>query len=88
VTLRVAEKPDALTVPRNAVVDRAGEKLVFIADGQIARARTVETGIESPELVEVTAGLQEGEIVVTVGAAALSDGDAIVVPEAGTGRVQ
>lgn len=88
VTLRVAEKPDALTVPRNAVVDRAGEKLVFIADGGKVRARKVETGIESPELVEITAGLQEGEIVVTVGAAALSDGDAIVVPGAGTEGVQ
>jgi RND family efflux transporter MFP subunit len=88
VTLRVAEKPDALTVPRNAVVDRAGEKLVFIADGALARARKVETGIESPALVEITAGLQEGEIVVTVGAAARSDGDAIVVPGAGTEGVQ
>ena len=88
VTLRVAEKPDALTVPRNAVVDRAGEKLVFIAEGAKARARKVETGIEGPELIEITAGLQEGEIVVTVGAAALSDGDAIVVPGAGPGRVQ
>jgi hypothetical protein len=54
----------------------------------VARARKVETGIDSPELVEITAGLREGEIVVTVGAAALSDGDAIVVPGAGTGGVQ
>src|SRR5690606_26425788 len=82
VTMRVAEKPNALVVPRNAVVDRGGQKLVFVTDGQRATSRTVEVGIESPDLVEVTAGLQEGETIVTVGAAALNDGDAIVVPAA------
>ena len=83
VELRVAQKPAALAVPRNAIVDQAGERGVFVVDGQNARYRKVETGIQSPALIEVLSGLQEGERVVTTGAGALRDGDRIVLPGAG-----
>jgi RND family efflux transporter MFP subunit len=84
VSLRVADKPDALTVPRNAIVEQPGARGVFVVDGQTARFRTVETGLESPERVEVLAGVREGERVVTTGAGALQDGDRLVL--AGAGR--
>jgi RND family efflux transporter MFP subunit len=83
VDLRVGDKPDALSVPRNAVVDHGGARGVFVADGQTARFRKVETGIQSPERVEILSGLREGERVVTTGAGALADGDRIVLPGAG-----
>jgi RND family efflux transporter MFP subunit len=83
VDLRVGQKADALTVPRNAVLDQNGERVVFVVDGQNARRRVVETGMQSPEKIEVTAGVLEGERVVTVGAGALRDGDRIVLPVAG-----
>jgi len=83
VSLRVGDKPDALTVPRNAIVEQPGARGVFVVDGQTARFRAVETGIESPERVEVVAGLREGERVVTTGAGALQDGDRLVLPGAG-----
>ncbi|HUF23856.1 MAG TPA: efflux RND transporter periplasmic adaptor subunit [Vicinamibacterales bacterium] len=83
VSLRVGDKPDALTVPRNAIVERPGARGVFVVDGQTARFRTVETGIENPERVEVVAGVREGERVVTTGAGALQDGDRLVLPGAG-----
>jgi RND family efflux transporter MFP subunit len=84
VTLRVAERADALSVPRNAVVDRDGKKVVYVIDGQTARERQVELGIEGPERVEIRAGLAEGDAIVTVGAAALHDGDRIALPSAPT----
>lgn len=88
VTLRVADKTNALTVPRNAVIDRGGERLVFVADGDRARQRTVQTGIEAPDRIEILSGVAEGERIVTIGAGALNDGDPIVVQAAGSGRTQ
>ena len=83
VVLRVAEKKGVLTVPRNAVIDRNGAKVVFVVDGTTARMRKVEIGIQGPDRVEVTAGLRDGERVVTTGASALQDGDRITLPNAG-----
>ncbi|HEX6324890.1 MAG TPA: efflux RND transporter periplasmic adaptor subunit [Vicinamibacterales bacterium] len=83
VSLRVGDKPDALTVPRNAIVEQPGARGVFVVDGQTARFRTVETGMESPERVEIVAGVREGERVVTTGAGALQDGDRLVLPGGG-----
>ncbi|MEX2270940.1 MAG: efflux RND transporter periplasmic adaptor subunit [Vicinamibacterales bacterium] len=85
VELRVAEKPDALSVPRNAMVDQQGARGVFVVEGNVAKFRAVETGIQGPVQVEVVAGLREGERVVTTGAGALQDGDRVVVPGAGRG---
>ena len=83
VDLRVADKPNAMSVPRNAIVEQNGRRGVFVADGTTARFRAVETGIQSPERVEIVSGLREGERVVTTGAAALADGDRIVLPGGG-----
>lgn len=80
VSLRVADKPNALTVPRNAVVTRGAEQVVYVIDGNVARQRLVELGIQGPERVEITSGIREGEQVAATGAAALQDGDRIVLP--------
>ena len=40
-------------------------EIVFCLEGGQARARQVTTGIQSDELIEITAGLTEGETVVT-----------------------
>jgi len=70
------ERPNALVVPANAVVDIGGQRGVFLAQGDnVATFRPVEIGLESDERVEVRSGLSEGDRVVTTGAAALSDGD-------------
>lgn len=83
VNLRVAQKPDAIAVPRNAIVERPGERGVFVVDGQAARYRKVEVGIQAPDRVEIVAGVREGERVVTTGSGALRDGDRIILPGAG-----
>jgi Cu(I)/Ag(I) efflux system membrane fusion protein len=60
---------DALVVPRDAVVPGSGEARVFVdvGDGHFA-PRVVTTGAEREGLVEIVAGLREGERVATVGA--------------------
>jgi len=75
----VADQPNALVVPRNAIVDLEGARGVFLAGDKKATFRPIQTGIVDQEAVEVTSGLADGDRVVTLGATSLRDGDPIVV---------
>jgi RND family efflux transporter MFP subunit len=77
VRLTVDERPDALTVPRSAVVDSEGRRGVFLIDGQTAKFQVVRTGLQDNERIEILEGLTEGTRVITTGALALRDGDRI-----------
>jgi HlyD family secretion protein len=80
VGITTEQRPNALVVPSNALVDIGGERGVFIAKADnTAEFRKVEIGIEEPTKAEILAGLEEGERVVTTGAAALTDGAAFLV---------
>ena len=79
-------KKDALVLPANAVIDLGGRRGVFIPQNEIAVFRTVQTGAEQDDLVEILGGLNEGETVITTGAAALRDGDRILLPGGRGGR--
>ncbi len=78
-------KPDALVVPKSAIVDTQGRKGVFLVQNEQAVFRAVSLGLEEPDRVEITDGLQEGEAVVTTGASALRDGARVLVAD-GTAR--
>jgi len=82
VRLTTAERPNALVVPRNAVVDTEGTRGIFLfdAESQTARFRTIEVGLQDETKVEVLNGVREGEPVITTGATALSDGDPVLLP--------
>jgi len=88
VSLTADRRDNALTVPRNAIVDIEGKHGVYVVDGQTVRFKEVRTGLQDPERVEVLNGLDEGQKVVTVGALALRDGDKITLTgqTAGQGR--
>ncbi len=60
--------PDGLTVPVDAVIDSGESKHVFVqtATGRF-EARTVETGWQMDQRVQILKGLQEGEAVVAAG---------------------
>ncbi len=77
VRLTVDRRPEALTVPRNAVVDSEGQRGVFLIDGQTATFQPVRTGLQDSDQIEILEGLPEGTRVVTTGALALRDGDRI-----------
>ena len=79
VRLTVERRPDALTVPRAAVVDQDGQRGVFLAVESMAQFVPLTTGIQNSDVIEVVDGLVDGQIVVTTGALALRDGDAIVL---------
>ncbi|MGE0449090.1 MAG: efflux RND transporter periplasmic adaptor subunit [Vicinamibacterales bacterium] len=77
----VVDKRDGvLVVPANAIVDVGGRKGVFLPDeGDVAKFQPVTLGMVQPDRVEITGGLAEGTQVVTTGAAALREGDRIVL---------
>lgn len=76
----VERKMNALLVPAKAVVDLRGQKGVFLPDeGDVARFKPITVGMSQPEVVEVVEGLQDGTRVITTGAAALREGDRIVL---------
>ena len=72
-------------MPRNSLVDVQGQRGVFLAGPDTATFRPVQTGLESENLVEVLSGVADGDRVDTLGAAALRDGDKIVLPGAQQG---
>jgi len=67
----------ALKVPLRALVRTDSSNYVFVVEGGRARRRVVETGLVSRGWVEIKSGLQEGDTVVTLGAAGLQDGETV-----------
>jgi membrane fusion protein (multidrug efflux system) len=73
------QRSDALTVPRTALLDDAGEAAVFaVREGKAVRV-PVTLGYLSGELAEIREGLAEGESVVTAGKVTLRDGTKVEV---------
>jgi multidrug efflux pump subunit AcrA (membrane-fusion protein) len=70
---------ERLVVPEDALVRRGQLDAVFVIDGDAARYRVVEAGERSRGVVEVRAGLVEGERVVVRPPASLTDGAAVAV---------
>ena len=65
-------------IPRTSVINTYGSWIVFIVDeGNIARRREVELGIENEKFFEVLGGIELGDRVVSQGQNFLSDGDPV-----------
>ncbi|MBK6599211.1 MAG: efflux RND transporter periplasmic adaptor subunit [Proteobacteria bacterium] len=72
-------RADALTIPRAALVENDDVRSVFIVAADKARQRTLTTGLTNGGDIEVLAGLDGSEQVVTVGQNGLKDGNAVRV---------
>jgi multidrug efflux pump subunit AcrA (membrane-fusion protein) len=66
-----------LSVPKGAVVERDGERVVFLARNDRAVRVAVETGQSYGGMLEARSGLHEGDIVVVDPPSALEDGSRI-----------
>ncbi|MEQ1912265.1 MAG: efflux RND transporter periplasmic adaptor subunit, partial [Vicinamibacterales bacterium] len=82
----VERRPNALVVPANSVIDLNGKKGVFMPEENVAKFKPVTLGMSHPDYVEIVEGLNEGMRVVSTGAAALREGDRIVLLGQGGGR--
>ena len=82
IRLVLDQKEDTISVPLNTVIETGGEKYVFVVDeNNIAHKTIVETGIKNDESIEITSGLNMGDVVVTTGQDFLSDGSTVSISE-------
>ncbi|MEE4273884.1 MAG: efflux RND transporter periplasmic adaptor subunit [Thermoanaerobaculales bacterium] len=74
IDLAVRSATDALTVPAIAVIPELGGKKVYVAVDGRAEPRPVTTGIRGDREVQITAGLEAGDLVISSGILQLQPG--------------
>lgn len=72
-----------ISLPRNTVIEKNGEKYVFVEKDGVVEKRIVTTGIDTGEQIEITSGIKVNEYVVTKGQTYLSDGEEVLVSNSG-----
>jgi len=66
--------PDALVVPLFALVDKGGERIIFVEKDGIAYSRTVSIGVIEGDRVQITEGLEAGDHVIVSGQTEVEEG--------------
>ncbi len=79
VDIDAEERLDVIFVPAESIVRAGQDVAVFVAIGTMAQRRSVMTGVENDDRVEIIAGVKAGELVVVRGQAGLVDGASISV---------
>ncbi|MBA3031514.1 MAG: efflux RND transporter periplasmic adaptor subunit [Gammaproteobacteria bacterium] len=86
-SVQIAAKAAALVVPEQSVVLRPAGKVVYViadADGKkTAQQRIVQAGAKKDGVIEIIAGLEEGELVAQDGAGFLTNGASVSIKEPG-----
>lgn len=77
IRLITSTEKDALMIPEKALVRRNGETFVYRVQGDTVEKVAVAIGLESSGAVEIVAGLEKGDRVVTEGASLLSPGSRV-----------
>ena len=90
-TLTLERRQDVLTIPVQALASRSlPVKVLTVGQDQRLEEREVETGLETPDRIEVVSGLREGEIVVVGARSGLRPGlkvePRLTAPAAGGSR--
>jgi len=75
------EKPEALVVPREAILEAGNEMFVFVVKGKQATRKPINIGYEQGRMVEVLKGLNVGDEVVIKGQQLIKDGSTVRVVE-------
>jgi membrane fusion protein (multidrug efflux system) len=77
VIVSLGVKQDAIVIPEQAIWPIGQDKTVYVVVDGKAQRRIVELGERQPGAVEITAGLEAGETVVTAGQMKLFEGAAV-----------
>jgi membrane fusion protein (multidrug efflux system) len=77
VFLEADRRDDALTIPKSALSLESLGDTVYTVNGDVAARKPITLGYEEADIVEVRSGLEEGDLVITVGQDGLSDGTPI-----------
>ncbi|GAB6057413.1 efflux RND transporter periplasmic adaptor subunit [Desulfonatronum parangueonense] len=71
--------PDAVTIPLSALIDRGGERLVYVEENGVAKARNVSIGVIERDRIQITQGLELGDRLIVAGHREVEEGTAVVV---------
>jgi membrane fusion protein (multidrug efflux system) len=79
VTMIADRREDVTVVPRQALAERGGRKVVFVLNGQKVARREVVLGLGDDDIVEIRQGIEAGERIVVRGLETLTDGTRVQV---------
>lgn len=79
VQIAIGAKENVVTIPRKAILYKQNKTYVFVMNRNQVSQREIELGLTEEDFVEVTSGLNEGEVIVTVGVEGLKDGQRVDV---------
>ena len=79
VRIATGKKDDVLVIPRKAILYKTGKTYVFVLNNNLASQREVTLGLTEEDQAEVTDGLAEGDVIVSVGVENLKDGQSVTV---------
>jgi len=79
VRIAIGAKENVVTIPRKAILYKQNKTYVFVMNGNLVSQREIELGLTEEDFVEVASGLNEGEVIVTVGVEGLKDGQRVDV---------
>lgn len=60
----VAAAEDTICIPKNAAVEEEDGTYVFVEKDKKAVKKSVETGVKNDDMIEITSGLNEGDVVI------------------------
>ncbi len=71
--------PDAIAAPLFAIVDKGGERIVFVEKDGVAESRVVSIGVIEGDRVQITSGLDIGDHLIVKGHTEVEDGMKVIV---------
>ncbi|MBE0712183.1 MAG: efflux RND transporter periplasmic adaptor subunit [Candidatus Aminicenantes bacterium] len=79
VRIATGEKENVLVIPRKAILYKQGKTFVFVLQNNLAGQREVTLGLTEEDQAEVTSGLAEGDVIISVGVENIKDGQPATV---------
>ena len=79
VRIAIGMKENVLVIPRKTILYKQNKTFVFVLSHNQVSQREVLLGLLEEDYVEVTSGLEEGEVIVSVGVEGLKDGKRVEV---------
>ena len=70
---------DAVAAPLFALVDKGGERIIFVEKDGVAESRTISIGVIEGDRVQITSGLDVGDHLIVKGHTEVEDGMKVIV---------
>ena len=74
-----ARNENTIVIPKDIILVRRTNKTVFVIEDGVARQRTILTGLENPDEVEIIDGLYEYDYLVIEGFETLRNGTRVTI---------